>query len=255
MKRNVVIFTVVALCLCACTHDNSETFSTGDLYKSKNIVAKAAELGLSAEEYSKMPEKVLKHREASMKLADYVELKERTFYLTISKQKAETLGVSGEQYDVVVKDLNATNAAIREAMENGDTLDLSGAIEELRTTISNIRKGAKGPSSLETISDGDNQKQSGRIETTSSDFGTDSFYPPNYKNRVIFTCMTKAAFFPVYTCKTKVFGEFKAVTSHGSFGKNTTIEVPLAASGAMLCAELFFKTTDSSGGIAAWKAE
>lgn len=157
MKRNVVIFTVVALCLCACTHDNSETYSSGDLYKSKNVAAKAAELGLSAEAYSKMPEKVLKHREASIKLADYVELKERTFYLTISKQKAETLGVSGEQYDVVVKDLNATNAAIREAMENGDTLDLSGAIEELRATISNICKNAKSSSLLNDVSDGDSK--------------------------------------------------------------------------------------------------
>lgn len=86
-----------------------------------------------------MPEKVRGYREASIKLANYVELKGRTFYLTISKQKAKALGVTGEQYDVVVKNLNATNIAIREAMENGDTLDLSGAIEELCKTISEMK--------------------------------------------------------------------------------------------------------------------
>lgn len=86
-----------------------------------------------------MPEKVRGYREASIRLANYVELKGRTFYLTISKQKAKALGVTGEQYDVVVKNLNATNIAIQEAMENGDTLDLSGAIEELRKTISEMK--------------------------------------------------------------------------------------------------------------------
>lgn len=37
-----------------------------------------------------------RQREASIKLANYVELKGRTFYLTISKQEAEALGVTGE---------------------------------------------------------------------------------------------------------------------------------------------------------------
>lgn len=110
-----------------------------DLNKLETVAEKAAKLGLSSEVYSRMPEKVRRQREASIKLANYVELKGRTFYLTISKQKAEALGVTGEQYDVVVKDLNATNIAIREAMENGDTLDLSGAIEELRKTISELK--------------------------------------------------------------------------------------------------------------------
>lgn len=132
---------MIGLCSCACTLDNKavDIDSADDLNKLETVAEKAAKLGLSSEVYSRMPEKVRRQREASIKLANYVELKGRTFYLTISKQKAEALGVTGEQYDVVVKDLNATNIAIREAMENGDTLDLSGAIEELRKTISEMK--------------------------------------------------------------------------------------------------------------------
>lgn len=141
MKCDILFLVLIGLCSCACTLDNKavDIDSADDLNKLETVAEKAAKLGLSSEVYSRMPEKVRRQREASIKLANYVELKGRTFYLTISKQKAETLGVTGEQYDVVVKDLNATNIAIREAMENGDTLDLSGAIEELRKTISEMK--------------------------------------------------------------------------------------------------------------------
>lgn len=141
MKCDILLLILIGLCSCACTLDNKavDIDSADDLNKLETVAEKAAKLGLSSEVYSRMPEKVRRQREASIKLANYVELKGRTFYLTISKQKAEALGVTGEQYDVVVKDLNATNIAIREAMENGDTLDLSGAIEELRKTISELK--------------------------------------------------------------------------------------------------------------------
>lgn len=141
MKCDIFFLVLIGLCSCACTLDNKavDIDSADDLNKLETVAEKAAKLGLSSEVYSRMPEKVRRQREASIKLANYVELKGRTFYLTISKQKAEALGVTGEQYDVVVKDLNATNIAIREAMENGDTLDLSGAIEELRKTISELK--------------------------------------------------------------------------------------------------------------------
>lgn len=141
MKCDILFLVLIGLCSCACTLDNKavDIDSADDLNKLETVAEKAAKLGLSSEVYSRMPEKVRRQREASIKLANYVELKGRTFYLTISKQKAEALGVTGEQYDVVVKDLNATNIAIREAMENGDTLDLSGAIEELRKTISEMK--------------------------------------------------------------------------------------------------------------------
>ena len=141
MKCDILLLILIGLCSCACTLDNKavDIDSADDLNKLETVAEKAAKLGLSSEVYSRMPEKVRRQREASIKLANYVELKGRTFYLTISKQKAEALGVTGEQYDVVVKDLNATNIAIREAMENGDTLDLSGAIEELRKTISEMK--------------------------------------------------------------------------------------------------------------------
>ena len=141
MKCDILFLVLIGLCSCACTLDNKavDIDSADDLNKLETVAEKAAKLGLSSEVYSRMPEKVRRLREASIKLANYVELKGRTFYLTISKQKAEALGVTGEQYDVVVKDLNATNIAIREAMENGDTLDLSGAIEELRKTISELK--------------------------------------------------------------------------------------------------------------------
>lgn len=141
MKCDILFLVLIGLCSCACTLDNKavDIDSADDLNKLETVAEKAAKLGLSSEVYSRMPKKVRRQREASIKLANYVELKGRTFYLTISKQKAEALGVTGEQYDVVVKDLNATNIAIREAMENGDTLDLSGAIEELRKTISELK--------------------------------------------------------------------------------------------------------------------
>lgn len=141
MKCDILFLVLIGLCSCACTLDNKavDIDSADDLNKLETVAEKAAKLGLSSEVYSRMPEKVRRQREASIKLANYVELKGRTIYLTISKQKAEALGVTGEQYDVVVKDLNATNIAIREAMENGDTLDLSGAIEELRKTISELK--------------------------------------------------------------------------------------------------------------------
>lgn len=141
MKCDILFLVLIGLCSCACTLDNKavDIDSADDLNKLETVAEKAAKLGLSSEVYSRMPEKVRGYREASIKLANYVELKGRTFYLTISKQKAKALGVTGEQYDVVVKNLNATNIAIREAMENGDTLDLSGAIEELRKTISEMK--------------------------------------------------------------------------------------------------------------------
>lgn len=100
MKCDILFLVLIGLCSCACTLDNKavDIDSADDLNKLETVAEKAAKLGLSSEVYSRMPEKVRRHREASIKLANYVELKGRTFYLTISKQKAETLGVTGEQY-------------------------------------------------------------------------------------------------------------------------------------------------------------
>jgi hypothetical protein len=104
--------------------------------KYKSLHEEAVALALPDSEVATFPEKYKAQRAASVILTEYVEQKDSSFYLTISREDAKELGVDGDLYDNVVKDLDNTNNAIKEMNKKGQKIDLPD-LEE-------IKKAARG---------------------------------------------------------------------------------------------------------------
>ena len=54
------------------------------------------------------------YREATMKMSEYIMLKDSTYYFTISKDKAIELGIPAKYYDRMQQELDYTNYIVRE---------------------------------------------------------------------------------------------------------------------------------------------
>ena len=105
-----------------------------------------------------------------------------------------------------------------------------------------------------TTSDEGANNTENNTETDGNSEGNDFFMPTNQKSNVLFTCQTKVALIPVYTCKTYVFNTWNSGIATGALGTRTEVKVLLAASGSGLTAKLCFATTDSNGGRCNWRA-
>ena len=104
--------------------------------KYKSLHEEAVALALPDSEVATFPEKYKAQRAAAVILTEYIEQKDSSFYLTISRENAKKLGVDGDLYDNVVKDLDNTNNAIKEMNKKGQKIDLPD-LEE-------IKKAARG---------------------------------------------------------------------------------------------------------------
>ena len=95
-------------------------------------------MALPDSEVATFPQKYKAQRAASVILTEYVEQKDSSFYLTISREDAKELGVDGDLYDNVVKDLDNTNNAIKEMNKKGEKIKLLD-VEKIKEDARRIR--------------------------------------------------------------------------------------------------------------------
>lgn len=243
----------------ACSDQPEQSPIDGNLkekvYSSMEEEAKA--LALPVSELNSLSKSEKRQRAAAVILADYVVLKDSSYHLNISKEYAKSIGVDGESYERVKKDLELSNKAIKDALKVGEKLDLPDIKKEAKEykekkDTSLLSESTRGASSLYfQLNKG---RQEGRIYTYNSNIGRDYFRPELMKKVVRFTCITNTALVPVYLCGTYTFGVTYTKSKTGSLFHNTEMWVRLAASGSGIRGGVFFATSDSKGGKCYWKA-
>ena len=132
-KAFLFIFACGALLLATSCNNNSLRNR-----KYKSLHEEAVALALPDSEVATFPEKYKAQRAASVILTEYVEQKDSSFYLTISREDAKELGVDGDLYDNVVKDLDNTNNAIKEMNKKGEKIELLD-VEKVKEDARRIR--------------------------------------------------------------------------------------------------------------------
>lgn len=132
-KAFLFIFACGALLLATSCNNNSLRNK-----KYKSVHEEAIALALPDSEVATFPQKYKAQRAASVILTEYVEQKDSSFYLTISREDAKKLGVDGDLYDNVVKDLDNTNNAIKELNKKGEKIELLD-VEKVKEDARRIR--------------------------------------------------------------------------------------------------------------------
>lgn len=92
---------------------------------------------------------------------------------------------------------------------------------------------------------------SGKIVTLDNMMDGITVFAPTGSLAVRFTCRANAAITPVFTCKTRSFGDIQVKVEAGTLFTNSVIEVPLSASNCDV--DIYFQTSDSNGGFANWE--
>lgn len=241
-----IISIISMLLITSCSQDDE--LPTVNPENSNTILTEqeeAIKLATTVNELRILKPEVKAQRKAAILLSEYVSLNGDEYSLDISLEEAKSLGISADMYNKIVSDLEVSNTAIKNAIKNGNQVEL--------IDIKKAAKAYKNKNYVE-VTTTRSSSQSGRISTDGNEFGTQSFYPDYSKAKVRFRCRTGAALAPVYTCKTFVFQAWNAKVATGSLFTTTQVDVPLAASGSSLCADLYFQTTDSNGGSADWEA-
>ncbi|MFC2264600.1 MAG: hypothetical protein ACFNM7_05155 [Prevotella conceptionensis] len=243
----------------ACSDQPEQSPIDGSLkekvYSSMEEEAKALALPIS--ELNSLSKSEKRQRAAAVILADYVVLKDSSYHLDISKEHAKSIGVDGESYERVKKDLELSNKAIKDALKVGEKLYLPDIKKEAKEykekkDTSSLSESTRAVSSL--YFQPGYRRQEGRIYTYNSNIGRDYFRPALMKKVVRFICITNAALVPVYLCGTHTFGVTYTKSKAGSLFHNTEMWVRLAASGSNIAGGVFFATSDSRGGKCYWKA-
>lgn len=106
--------------------------------KYKSLHEEAIALALPDSEVATFPEKYKAQRAASVILIDYIEQKDSTYYLTISREDAKKLGVDGDLYDNIKKSLDNTNNGIKELNKKGEKIELLD-VEKVKEDARRIR--------------------------------------------------------------------------------------------------------------------
>lgn len=106
--------------------------------KYKSVHEEAVALALPDSEVATFPEKYKAQRAASVILIDYIEQKDSTYYLTISREDAKKLGVDGDLYDNIKKSLDNTNNGIKELNKKGEKIELLD-VEKVKEDARRIR--------------------------------------------------------------------------------------------------------------------
>jgi len=195
------LFLFSMLFVSSCSQDDDYSLNEKD--KTGNFMnqeKEAEELGVTVEELKNMSVQETLKRKAGLILSNYVSLDDFKYSLDISKQDAETLGVSSELYDEILKDLNTANAAIAEARSHGVEIQMTDIKAE-------AQKFANGKNRIKMRSGNKGKDQYGSISTNGTEFGIDYFLPEISKTHVLFRCRTAAAITPVYTCKTYIYSD------------------------------------------------
>ena len=106
--------------------------------KYKSLHEEAVALALPDSEVATFPKKYKAQRAASVILIDYIEQKDSTYYLTISREDAKKLGVDGDLYDNIKKSLDNTNNGIKELNKKGEKIELLD-VEKVKEDARRIR--------------------------------------------------------------------------------------------------------------------
>lgn len=104
-------------------NQGKQTVSSDSTYTQQEI-AEAKELMLTVPELRELPTNVRAKRKASIILAEYTELKDNQYKITISEEEAEKLGVSPELYKASVTEIEMTNKMASEMIKEGKKVDL-----------------------------------------------------------------------------------------------------------------------------------
>ena len=134
MKKAFLFIMVCGALLLATSCNNNSLRNK----KYKSVHEEAIALALPDSEVATFPQKYKAQRAASVILVNYVEQKDSTYYLTISREDAKKLGVDGDLYDNVVKDLDNTNNAIKEINKKGEKIELLD-VEKVKEDARRIR--------------------------------------------------------------------------------------------------------------------
>lgn len=106
--------------------------------KYKSLHEEAVALALPDSEVATFPEKYKAQRAAAVILTEYIEQKDSTYYLTISREDAKKLGVDGDLYDNIKKSLDNTNNGIKELNKKGEKIELLD-VEKVKEDARRIR--------------------------------------------------------------------------------------------------------------------
>ena len=134
MKKAFLFIMVCGALLLATSCNNNSLRNK----KYKSVHEEAIALALPDSEVATFPQKYKAQRAASVILVNYVEQKDSTYYLTISREDAKKLGVDGDLYDNVKKSLNNTNNAIKELNKKGEKIELLD-VEKVKEDARKIR--------------------------------------------------------------------------------------------------------------------
>ncbi|MGJ1203842.1 hypothetical protein [Sphingobacterium lactis] len=166
-------------------------------------------------------------------LLPFLRLKEDSYSLDLTEEKANELGISQEELDTVRKSLEEINNFIREAKNDPDH-ELSLFDPEAKETAG----------VLQTM-------PSGNLSSNGQETVGAGFFAPFGATKVRFTCKANAAPLAFYTCRTHSFGITKTGSGTGSAFVSTVVDVALAASNVN--ASVDFRTSDPNGGVCSWQ--
>lgn len=191
-------------------------------------------------------ESLMEKRAAAVILSDYIKLEDKQYSLEISESQAAKLGISKENYQLIVEQIESSNSAIANAIIRGDDIYLMD--------IQDRAKSYKMPQT--TIRNRSLLNASRAIDggIIGQRYGTNSasFNVPDGIKSVILKCGTNYAALTTYTCSVTCFGKTITRSAIGSIFCTRTFEISLPASGSGVIAYLSFSSTDPNGSYCIW---
>lgn len=135
MKTKIILNILICIAISSFTATQAQTTLSTTANQGKQTVssdssftqqeiAEAKELMLTVTELRQLPSNVKAKRKASIILAEYTELKDNQYKITISEEEAEKLGVAPELYKASVTEIEMTNKMASEMIKEGKKVDL-----------------------------------------------------------------------------------------------------------------------------------
>lgn len=181
-----------------------------------------------------MSKNVIKKEDVNTALFPYLRLRNDSYILDISEEKAAEIGIAKEDFESTLKELEFTNEYIQKAKEDPNhEISLFDPENIDRAALQqSMPSGTLSPNGQEQVGTG--------------------FFAPYYTAKVRFSCRGNGAISPFFTCRTKALGDWKSKTQIGNSITFTDIDVNLDASNINV--SITFQTTDSNGALCNWKA-
>lgn len=175
----------------------------------------------------------IESKDVNKAVAHYLKLKHDEYLLDLSEEEALEMGISKHDFENVIEELENTNEQIKsfKAEPNHEVV-----LFDPETDASEERL----------------QLPSGHLSSVGQEEVGASFFAPFNTSQVRFRCRGNAAPTPAFTCRTVAFGGEHQRTEVGTILYYTDIDVPIAASNTRV--QVYFRTTDSNGGVCDWQA-